>query len=128
MFQYIQGYCTPNTVLKNIYIYSPLVLVTSGESSSWSYVSFHPCACPSIWTHISVTTGRNLLMLGMMMGYDLGMMPVVSQLCLIWCTDKNVWIWKRFPPYKATQHRIQLVLFSPRFAHYIGLVLAAHFG
>ena len=31
----------------------------------------------SIQTHISVTAGRNFLILGMMMGYRLGMMSVI---------------------------------------------------
>ena len=35
--------------------------------------------CPSIQTHISVTAGRNFLIWSMVMGYDLGMMPIVSQ-------------------------------------------------
>ena len=41
---------------------------TSGESSNQS--------CVSIRTHISVTAGSNFLILGMMMGYGLGMMPI----------------------------------------------------
>ena len=55
--------------------YSPLVLITSGVSSSWSCV----CVCLAVRTHISVTTGRNFLIWGMLMGYDLGMMPVISK-------------------------------------------------
>ena len=31
--------------------------------------------CPSAQTQISVTAGRNILILGMMMGYGLGMIP-----------------------------------------------------
>ena len=34
--------------------------------------------CLSIWAHISVTAGRNFVLLGMMMGYDLGMMPIIK--------------------------------------------------
>ena len=32
---------------------------------------------PSIQNHISVTIGRNFLILGMMMGYGLRMMPII---------------------------------------------------
>ena len=46
---------------------------TSGESSNWS------CVCVwSVRTHISVTTGKNFLILDMMIGYDVGLMPVVK--------------------------------------------------
>ena len=38
------------------------------------------CVCLSILTHISVTAGRNFLILGMMMGYGLGMMPLILKL------------------------------------------------
>ena len=31
----------------------------------------------AVWTHISVTASRNFLIVGVMMGYDLGMMPVI---------------------------------------------------
>ena len=48
---------------------------TSGESSNPYCVP----VCPSIRTHISVTPVRIFLILGMMMGYDMGMMPVISK-------------------------------------------------
>ena len=55
---------------------------TSSEFSN--RVCVCSCIClaihPSIQTHISVTSGRNFLILGMilgMMGYGLGMMPVI---------------------------------------------------
>ena len=35
------------------------------------------CVCLSTQTHISVTAGRNFLILGTMMGYGLGMMPII---------------------------------------------------
>ena len=35
---------------------------------------------------------------------------------------------KRFPYSKNTQQQIHLVLLSPMFTHYVGLVLAAHTG
>ena len=47
---------------------SPLVLITSGESSSWFCVFM----CVSIRTHISVAAGTNFLILCTMMGYDVG--------------------------------------------------------
>ena len=40
--------------------------------------SVHPSVCLASQTHISVTADRNFLIWGMMMGYDLAMMPVVS--------------------------------------------------
>ena len=54
---------------------------TIGECINWSCVSM----CVSIWTHISVTAGRNVLILGMLMGYDVGLVLVVSNLwyCLV---------------------------------------------
>ena len=45
---------------------------TSGESSNRVYLS--------VQTHISITAGRNFLILGMMMGYELGKMAVISKL------------------------------------------------
>ena len=54
--------------------------VTSGESSGSSCVSvcscIHRSVCP-IQMHISVTAERNFLILGMVMGYDLDIMPVI---------------------------------------------------
>ena len=44
------------------------------------------------------------------------------------CWDKNICFWKRLPCYKDTQQQIHLGLFSPMFAYYIGLVLAAYTG
>ena len=35
--------------------------------------------CLFTWTYISITAGRIFLILAMMMGYDLGMTPVVSK-------------------------------------------------
>ena len=53
-----------------------IVPITSEESNSWS------CACVRVdfvQTHISVTAGRIFIILGLMMGYDDGLMPVVSK-------------------------------------------------
>ena len=78
-----------------------------------------------------ISAGRNFLIVGMMMGYDLGMMPVVSKFwyCLVsqMHTQKCMFL-KRFQCYKDTQQQIHLVLSSPMFVHYIRLVLAAHTG
>ena len=54
--------------------YSPLVLSPVGN-----LVVSLMCIRVSIRTHISVTAGRNFIMLGMMTGYDVGLMPVVSK-------------------------------------------------
>ena len=37
------------------------------------------CVCVSVQTHISITSGRNVLILGMVMGYGVGLIPVVSK-------------------------------------------------
>ena len=50
-------------------------MVTSGESSSWS--------CVSRWAHISVTAGRIFLILAMMMGYDVGLMPLSIKILIL---------------------------------------------
>ena len=55
-------------------VIQPLVLYI-GESSNWSCVSIYVF----IQTHISLTTSRNFLILGMIMVYDVGLMPVVSK-------------------------------------------------
>ena len=59
-----------SVILKSLFIHH--WTYTSGESSNRSCVSVRL----SIWTHISVTAGRNFLILGMMI-YDLGMIPVI---------------------------------------------------
>ena len=60
--------------------WSPVVDLVVG-----SCVSVCVDVCVSIWTHISVTADRNFLIVGTMMGYDVGMMPVVSNFwyCLV---------------------------------------------
>ena len=63
--------------------YSGLVLVTSGAYSNWFGVSVS--ICPHVKTHIAVTAGRIFKILGMMMDYDVGLMPIVSKCwyCLV---------------------------------------------
>ena len=70
---------------------SPIIIhhwsYTSGESSNQSCVSVRLC----IQIHISVTTSRNFLILGMMMGYGLEFFYTV------WyprCTDKKAFFKK----------------------------------
>ena len=49
------------------------------------------CSCPSVQTHISVTTGRNFLIWAMMMDCDVGLMPLVSTFwyCLVFQTHRQ---------------------------------------
>ena len=46
-------------------------------------LSVHLC----VQTHISVTTGRNVLILSIMMGYGLGIMPLIFS--LIWSVTSD---------------------------------------
>ena len=66
------------SVLTAIYTLSIIIhhwSYISGESSNSSCVSI----CVSIRTHISVTADNNFLIWGMMMDYDVGLMPIVSK-------------------------------------------------
>ena len=65
--------------------------------------------CGSIWTHLSVTAGGNWLIWGMIMGYDVGFMPVVSKFwyCLV-----------------SQMHRQKLL--SPKGSHVINIKTAAN--
>ena len=94
--------------------YSSLVVITSGESNSWSCVcvclagvSSHPSVCTSIRTHIWVTTGKNFLIFGhddgLWSGNDACSLKIVDTVWYPKHTDKNVCFWKRFQCYKDTQ-------------------------
>ena len=71
--------------------------------------------CLSVLTYISITTGRNFLILYMMMGYDVGLMRVVSKCwyCLVSQTHRQKCFWKRFPCYKDTHQQTYIVPFYP---------------
>ena len=84
------------------------------------------CVRLSVQTHISVTAGRNFIILGMMMGYDLGMMPIDST--FLYCLIRDVQSQTKMSVSAITIQQIHFVHFSPMFTHYIGLVLAAHTG
>ena len=68
-------------MLNPVWHYSPLVLITSGN-----LVIGLVCVlvCVAVPTHISV--GRNFLILGMMVGDNVGLMPVV----LIWLIPSGI--------------------------------------
>ena len=78
--------------------HTPVLSATTRERDiiihHWSYTigeSSNP-SCVSVGTHISITAGRNFLILGMIMGYDVGMMPVIlfNTVSHPRPTDKNV--------------------------------------
>ena len=69
-----------------------------------AHVHAHLCARihthTSIQIHISVTAGRNFLIWGMMMDYDVHFMPVVKKNDTVWYprpTDKHVGLEKKVP-------------------------------
>ena len=62
--------------------------------------------CVSIQTHISVTAGKNFIM-GKMMDYDMGMMPVVLILSGIPEALTKMSFQKRFQCYKNMQSHTQ---------------------
>ena len=75
-------------------------LFPTGTVTSWESSSASSLYCVSVQTNISVTTGRNFLILGMMMGFGLGLMLVIFLIQSgIPDTDRNVCFQKRFQCY-----------------------------
>ena len=61
------------------------ILFTSVEANRWSCVCVHLSVLPSVWTHISITTSRNVLILGMMMGYGSGNVARCFKMLILSC-------------------------------------------
>ena len=102
---------------------------TSGEYSNCSYVSVCLSVCPS--GPISITTGRNFLILGKMIGYNVGLMPCSLKMLILFGIPEaqTKMSFQKTLKYTQSQTHLQnIVPFSPMFAHYIRLVLAAHTG
>ena len=107
--------------------YLPLVLVTSGDSCSWSCVSL------SVWAHMSIIASTNFWIRGMMMGYDVWLIPISFKLFFILSgiqdaqtkmSVSNTGSYDKVYTVSGTAATYILVVpFSPMFAHliYIGL-------
>ena len=74
VYMFMQSDITLHVILQYYMIIIHCWSYTSGESSNWS--------CVSIRTHISVTSGRNFLIWGMM-DYYVGLMPIISKFLIL---------------------------------------------
>ena len=102
-------------------------LFTSGESSSCSRVSICQCVSPSVQTHNSATTSRNLFILGIMMGWSGNNVHIFKMLILCGITDPQTKIsvaekWSQVIAWEASKTAANIhSALLPLFTHHKGM-------